>query len=80
MQIKCLQSKSVKELIDAYPKTPAFRTNGRLDALFHVQFPNNTNIRTAILDGDFIKEEPLKTGAVVPIIAGSGTSSRIFDV
>lgn len=71
MQIKCLQSKTTQELVAAFPKTPAFRTNTLLSRIHHVQWPNTTNINGPIIDGEFIKEEPLKTGPLVPIVAGS---------
>ncbi|KAJ3494902.1 hypothetical protein NLG97_g3776 [Lecanicillium saksenae] len=69
--LRCLQSKTTDELVDAFPKTPAFRTNTLLSRIYHVQWPNTTNINLPILDGDLFTDEPLKTGPKVPIIAGS---------
>ncbi|KPM34614.1 hypothetical protein AK830_g11954 [Neonectria ditissima] len=73
--LSCLQSKSVKDLIEALLETPALldpSLNGNeLAELYSFNLPNITNLNSAILDGEIIKEEPLKVGSQVPIIAGS---------
>lgn len=71
-----MQSKSVAELIEAFTATPALldpSLNGdNLAAIYGFNLPNITNLNSAILDGEIIKEEPLKVGSQVPIIGGSG--------
>ncbi|KAF7552859.1 hypothetical protein G7Z17_g4051 [Cylindrodendrum hubeiense] len=73
--LRCLQSKSVAELLEAYSTTPALldpSLNGdNLAEIYGFNLPNITNIAASILDGEIIKEEPLKVGSQVPIIAGS---------
>ncbi|KAK7426657.1 hypothetical protein QQZ08_006835 [Neonectria magnoliae] len=73
--LSCLQSKSVEDLIEALLVTPALldpSLNGNgLSAIYSFNLPNITNLNSAILDGEIIKEEPLKVGSQVPIIAGS---------
>lgn len=71
-QINCIQSKSVDELMHAFHNAPALLENGRsLGLEFGIHLPNRTNINSVILDGDIIKEQPLKVGSQVPIIVGS---------
>ncbi|XWW98768.1 hypothetical protein V2A60_006770 [Cordyceps javanica] len=78
--LKCLQGKSAQELVEAYPKTPVFQKNSLLRQLYGVQWPNTTSIALAIVDGEFIKEQPLETGALVPILAGSTEGESSFFI
>lgn len=78
-QLKCLQSKPVSRLRAAYQKTAAlkekviFKGHRSLGGTFGLNFPNQTNLNAAVLDGVVIKEEPLKVGSRVPVIVGSST-------
>ncbi|GJN73942.1 hypothetical protein PLICBS_008026 [Purpureocillium lilacinum] len=84
-QLKCLQSKPVSRLRAAYQKTAAlkekviFKGHRSLGGTFGLNFPNQTNLNAAVLDGVVIKEEPLKVGSRVPVIVGSnGQDSSLF--
>ncbi|UKZ78205.1 hypothetical protein TrVFT333_005940 [Trichoderma virens FT-333] len=70
----CLQSKSVKDLIQAHAETPALldpRTNGGLlSTVFGINIPNISSLDSSVLDGEIIKHQPLSVGSQVPIIAG----------
>lgn len=58
----------------AFHHAPALLENGRsLGVEFGIHLPNRTNINSVIIDGDIIKDQPLKVGSQVPIIAGSST-------
>ncbi|KAM6483942.1 Carboxylesterase [Trichoderma sp. SZMC 28011] len=70
----CLQSKSVKQLIQAHSQTPALidpTTNGGLLAtVLGIDLPNITSLDSSVLDGEIIKHQPLSVGSQVPIIIG----------
>lgn len=74
LQLCCLQSKSVKELIKAHSQTPALldpNTNGGLLAtVLGIDLPNITSLDSSVLDGEIIKHQPLSVGSKVPIIIG----------
>ncbi|KAH8684052.1 Carboxylesterase [Ilyonectria robusta] len=73
--LNCSIHDSVAELREAFTTTPALldpSLNGdNLAAIYGFNLPNITNLNSAILDGEIIKEEPLKVGSQVPIIGGS---------
>lgn len=74
VQLCCLQSKSVKDLIKAHSQTPALldpTTNGGLLAtVLGIDLPNITSLDSSVLDGEIIKHQPLSVGSQVPIIIG----------
>ncbi|KAK5988801.1 Para-nitrobenzyl esterase-like protein [Cladobotryum mycophilum] len=72
--LACLQSKSVKKLIEARDRTPALldptRNGGLLSGVFGIDLPNITSLDSPILDGVIIRREPLKAGIKVPVLIG----------
>lgn len=74
VQLCCLQSKSVKDLIKAHSQTPALldpTTNGGLLAtVLGMDLPNITSLDSSVLDDEIIKHQPLSVGSQVPIIIG----------
>lgn len=70
MQLGCLQRAKVEDLITAFQQTPALLANSDLTNIFGVNLPNTTSLSTAVLDGTYIKQQPLATGSRVPLLVG----------
>ncbi|KAK2599035.1 hypothetical protein QQS21_005502 [Conoideocrella luteorostrata] len=69
--LRCLQAKSVKHLLEARPKIPALQQNGpSLGSEFGLNIPNRRNLNSAVLDGKIVKDQPLQVGSKVPILTG----------
>ncbi|KAF7560124.1 hypothetical protein G7046_g4035 [Stylonectria norvegica] len=84
IDLKCLQSKSAVELVEAYKKTPALlnplENGGELSSAFGIDLPNKTTLDASFVDGKVIKQNPLKVGSKVPIIAGMAAADSALSV
>ena len=78
-QLICLQSRSLDELSAAYQNIPAVTDPARFGSVlnnkFQIGVPHYYNMNSAIMDGELVREEPLKVGSQVPIIAGASEST-----
>lgn len=58
----------------AIPNTPALANNTVATSIYGIDIPNVADLASPMLDGKFVKEQPLSVGSQVPVIVGSSKS------
>lgn len=62
--------------MDAIPNTPALANNTVATAIYGIDIPGVADLASPIVDGKFIKEQPIAVGSQVPVIVGSSKCSH----
>ena len=79
IQLSCLQSRSLQALAATYQNIPAIvdstAPGSQIANVYGINVPKSWNMNNPVLDGKTIREEPLKVGPQVPIIAGASESN-----